>query len=121
MNEGTARREITKGGWEWVVLQQGPSSTDLNRDTVRLAAGLFAAEIEKVNARLALFSAWPREGRRQDFPRAIESCTLAATDVSGILLPVASAWLAAWSRDPTLQLYVDCLHASRKVPTSRRW
>jgi hypothetical protein len=111
-NDGPAVREIREGGWEWVVLQQGPSSTDLNRDTLRLATGLFAAEIAKVNAKVALFSAWPSRPREQDFARAIESYTLAAADVNGILLPVAAAWLETWEREPTAQLYADDLHPS---------
>jgi hypothetical protein len=113
-HEGTARREIAKGGWEWVVLQQGPSSAELNRDTLRLATGYFAGDMAKVNARPALFSAWPRADRRQDFPRAIESYALAATDVNGLLLPVAGAWLEAWARDPGAVLYSDGLHPSRE-------
>ena len=111
-NEGTAQREIAKGGWEWVVLQQGPSSVDVNRDTLRMTTKLFADEMSKVAAKPALFSAWPSEPRRQDFPRAIESYTLAAADVDGVLLPVAAAWLAAWSRDASVKLYADGLHPS---------
>lgn len=110
--DGRARREIAKGGWEWVVLQQGPSSVALNRDTLRLATSLFAGEMTRVGATPALFSAWPSRGRRQDFPAAIESYALAAADVSGIFLPVASSWLDAWDRDPALELYADNLHAN---------
>ena len=115
-NEGTtvghARSEIAKGGWKFVVLQQGPSSVEVNRDTLRLATKLFAQDMSKVGATTALLSAWPTIDRRQDFPRAIESYTLAASDVSGVLLPVAAAWLAAWTRDSTLALYSDGLHPS---------
>jgi hypothetical protein len=111
-NDGTATREIRRGGWEWVILQQGPSSVDVNRDTLRLAAQLFAGEIAQVSATPALFSAWPSESRREDFARAIESYTLAAADVSGILLPVASGWLAEWDLEPTATLYSDGLHPS---------
>jgi len=73
---------------------------------------VFAAEIAKINARPALFSAWPSEPRLQDFDRAIESYRLAAADVNGVFLPVASAWLAAWSRDSNIPLYSDGLHPS---------
>jgi len=114
-NEGTARSEISKHAFEWVVLQQGPSSVELNRDTLRLATKYFAEEMAKAgNATPALFSAWPNAERRQDFTRAIESYTLAAADVNGILLPVASGWLAAWDRVSTLQLYEDGLHPSNE-------
>ena len=110
--DGTAVREIRKGGWAWVVLQQGPSSTPINRDSLFLSTRQFAAEINAVSARPALFSAWPAESRRQDFERAIESYTLASTDVNGLLLPVAAAWLAAWRRDASVALYSDGLHPS---------
>lgn len=109
----SARADIARGGWKYVVLQQGPSSVDVNRDTLRLATKLFDADIRKAGATPALFSAWPTDARRVDFPRAIESYRLAAADVSGIFLPVAGAWLAAWERDPTIVLYDgDGLHAS---------
>jgi hypothetical protein len=111
-NEGTARSEIAKGGWEWVVLQQGPSSRAENRDSLRLLTRTFAAELAKVGAKPALFSAWPAEANRADFPRAVESYQLASSDVSGVFLPVATAWLEAWDRQPGTVLYVDGLHAS---------
>jgi hypothetical protein len=109
---GLASTMIAKGGWEWVVLQQGPSSVEVNRDTLRLATHAFAQQIEAVHATPALFSAWPSQVRRADFPRAIESYQLAASDVGGIFLPVAGAWLAAWERDETISLYSDGLHPS---------
>jgi hypothetical protein len=109
---GLAQQEIQKGGWEWVVLQQGPSSVEVNRDTLRLATKAFSDIMKPLNAKPALFSAWPTSVRIQDFPRAIESYALAAADVEGLFLPVASAWLGAWSRDPALKLYSDGLHPS---------
>ena len=111
-NYGYAKQEIAKGGWEWVVLQQGPSSVEYNRDTLRMATAAFAIEMDKVSAKPALFSAWPTIDRYQDFPRAIESYKLAASDVGGVYLPVAPAWLEAWKLDPDLQLYGDGLHPS---------
>jgi hypothetical protein len=111
-NEGTAKREIAEGGWEWVILQQGPSSVQVNRDSLRTLTQIFGAEIAKVSAKPALFSAWPSAARPQDFDRAIESYELAAADVSGILLPVAGSWKEAWESDPTLQMYADGLHPS---------
>jgi hypothetical protein len=108
-----ARSEIAKGGWKYVVLQQGPSSVEVNRDTLRLATKLFDADVRKIGGTTALFSAWPTQDRRVDFPRAIESYQIAASDVNGIFLPVAGAWVAAWNRDSTIGLYAtDGLHAS---------
>jgi len=110
--EGTAKREILEGGWEWVVLQQGPSSTQVNRDSLRTLTQMFGAEIAKVGAKPALFSAWPAAANMSTLDRAIESYTLAAQDVSGILLPVAASWKKAWEADANLQMYLDGLHPS---------
>lgn len=107
---GTARQEIGKRNWEWVVLQQGPSSTEINRDSLRMVTGMFAELMD--GGTPILFSAWPSSQRFQDFPRAIESYRLAAADVGGVLAPVAAAWLLALNRDPGLQLYADGLHPS---------
>lgn len=108
--EGTARREIAKGGWEWVILQQGPSSVGTNRDSLRIWSKLFADFMTEGTP--ALFSAWPSSSRRGDFANAIESYRLAAVAVDGLFLPVASAWLAAWRFDANMQLYQDGLHPS---------
>jgi hypothetical protein len=110
---GIVQRELSRHDFRWVVLQQGPSSVQINRDSLRLLTGLFADEMARVgNATPALFSAWPSASRRQDFARAIESYTLAAADVGGVLLPVAASWLEAWDRQSTLQMYDDNLHPS---------
>lgn len=110
-NGGGARASIESGSWDFVVLQQGPSAAELNRDTLRLATQLFAPSITFSGAKAVLFSVWPTSDRRQDFERSSESYRLAAQDVGGIYAPVSQAWLKAWEKDPTLPLYSsDGLH-----------
>lgn len=110
---GSARRVIEDGHYDVVVMQQGPSSVEVNRDTLRLAVGLFAPVIRSAGGVPALFSVWPTSDRQVDFDRATESYQLAAHDVSGMLVPGGEVWRAAWRRDPSLQLYSpDGLHPS---------
>ncbi|HET9425476.1 MAG TPA: SGNH/GDSL hydrolase family protein [Gemmatimonadaceae bacterium] len=109
---GDARAAIDSRKWDYVVLQQGPSSTTINRDSLRLVARLYEPSITAAGAKAVLFSAWPSAGRRQDFPRAAESYRLAAADVNGLYAPVADAWVELWNRDATLDLYSDGLHAN---------
>lgn len=109
---GSAIPAIRQGQWEWVVLQQGPSSVPANREALRNSVESFAGEISSIGAAPALFSAWPSETRLQDFPAAIESYRLAAEDVNGLFLPVATAWLEAWDLEPSVDLYADGLHPS---------
>jgi len=110
---GQAQLIIASRPWDFVVLQQGPTSVEINRDTLRLATKLFAPSITKAGAKAVLFSAWPTIDRRQDFARAIESARLAAGDVGGLMAPVAAAWLTILTDNPTIQLYdPDGLHPS---------
>jgi hypothetical protein len=111
--EGTAAREIAAGGWEYVVLQQGPSSVEANRQNLITYTRLFDAQIRAHGARTALYMVWPELVNFSTFQRTVESYTLAAQAVNGLLLPVGDAWRTAWAKDSTLQLYgSDGLHPS---------
>jgi hypothetical protein len=112
-SDGTASRNIDHGGWDIVVLQQGPSSLPESRLLLREYTARFAQKIKAIGARPALYSVWPSRARPGDFDRAIESYALAASDVGGMYFPVAAAWRAAWRRDSTIALYdLDGLHPS---------
>ena len=82
--QGDAQKAITGGHWDFVVLQQGPSSTSVNRDSLRTLTRMFAPLIAGAGGTPVLFSAWPTYDRRVDFERAAESYRLAAEDVSGL-------------------------------------
>jgi hypothetical protein len=110
---GQAVRQIEAGGWHFVVLQQGPSSVEANRQNLIEYAQRFAGKIRQAGGRPALYMVWPSAGRRGDFERASESYRLAAEATDGLLFAVGDAWRAAWNRDPQLALYApDGLHPS---------
>jgi hypothetical protein len=112
--DGRAVREIRAGGWDVVVLQQGPSSLPESRVILRDYAAKFAAVIREAGARPALYMVWPSLPRQGDFPRVIESYALAAADVDAVLLPAGSAWRAAWTQAPDAPLYApDRFHPSK--------
>jgi hypothetical protein len=102
---GEASRAIAGGRWDFVVLQQGPSSLPESRQQLRASVAAFADEIRRAGARPALYMVWPSADRAGDFERSSESYALAAADVDGVLLPAGDAWRAAWRRDPALALY----------------
>lgn len=110
--QGDAPKAIQGSRWNYVVLQQGPSSTTINRDSLRTLTKMFAPLIVEAGGKPVLFSAWSAIDRRQDFPRAAESYRLAAEDVGGLYAPIANAWVDAWAREPGLNLYQDGLHAN---------
>ena len=58
---------IQTGGWDYVVLQQGPSSLDLSRDTLVLATRLLDPYIKAPGGRSALLMVWPESARFEFF------------------------------------------------------
>jgi hypothetical protein len=110
---GEPQPVIGKGKYSVVVLQQGPSSVEVNRDTLRLAAKLFAPLIRSAGGIPAMLAVWPTSDRFADFDRATESYQIAAQDVQGMMIPSGEVWRAAWKRDPTIHFYSsDGLHPS---------
>ena len=112
-NVGFAQGLITGNKFSVVVLQQGPSSVAVNRDTLRLAAKLFAPLVRNAGGMPAMMAVWPTADRFSDFDRATESYQLAAKDVSGAMIPTGEVWRAAWKQNPSLSFYSpDGLHPS---------
>jgi len=100
-----AEEAIAKGGWDVVVLQQGPTSLAVNRDSLILWTKMFDPMIRAVGARPALYMVWPAANRPQDFDAVRTSFQMAAQAVDGIFLPAGMAWVDAWQRNATLALY----------------
>lgn len=109
--EGTARKAIAQGGWNIVVLQQGPSALPESQVLLVDYTRRFAQEIRRTGATPALYMVWPSASRRQDFKGVSESYRRAAAAVDAMVFPVGEAWLAAWRLDPKFELYSsDGLH-----------
>lgn len=108
-----AEEAIRRGGWNVVVLQQGPTSLPVNRDSLILWTKMFDPMIRAVGARPALYMVWPAADRPQDFDAVRTSFQMAAHAVDGLFLPAGQAWLDAWARNTTLPLYgADGFHPS---------
>jgi hypothetical protein len=114
-DEGGAVRAITRGGWAFVVLQQGPSALPESRVQLRASTKKFDDVIRKAGARTALYMVWPSEARARDFDAVRESYAIAAADVGGVFIPAGEAWRAAWRREPKTDLYAsDRFHPTAK-------
>jgi hypothetical protein len=113
-SDGRAAREIRKGGWDFVVLQQGASALPESRVVLREEVARFAPLIRAAGARPALYMVWPSLQRTGDFDRVCESYAIAAADVDAVLLPAGAAWRVMWARAPGARLYAaDEFHPSR--------
>jgi hypothetical protein len=104
---------IAVGGWEYVVLQQGPTPRGICRDSLILWTKLFDPLIRAVGAKPALFMTWPAIDQLGIFDDVRTSFQMAAAAVNGVFMPAGEAWRAALRVDPTLGVYgPDGFHPS---------
>ncbi|MEI9909357.1 MAG: SGNH/GDSL hydrolase family protein [Bacteroidota bacterium] len=104
-NDGKAKAEIDKGGYDYVVAQQGPSALAESQSLLLEYAKKFADVCKKNKSKLALFMVWPSKARSVDHDNVIISYTNAADKTSSILCPAGLAWKYAWQLQPELPLY----------------
>lgn len=111
--EGTARAALADGGWDVIIMQQGPSSLPANQENLRVWTQTWAEAARATETTPALYMVWPSEARTADFPGVVQSYTNAASTAEADLYPVGSAWLLAWEREPETPLYgPDRFHPS---------
>jgi hypothetical protein len=104
---------VRRGRWDYVILQQGPTSQQLFRDTLIIATKLLDPDVRAGGGRTAQLMAWPAEADGSLFDGVLQSCVEAARAVDGVCFPAGEAWRAAWAVDPTLPLYgPDGFHPS---------
>lgn len=105
--------QVIRGKWDFVILQQGPSSLPESRDILIDGTERFDSYIRSVGAHTALYMVWPDKSRFAFFEDVRVSYKLAADTVGGLFMPAGESWLTAWNADPTLALYgPDNFHPS---------
>jgi hypothetical protein len=112
-NNGEARRALASGGWDVVVMQQGPSALPESQADLRLWASRFAEEARAHGTRPALLTVWPEGWRAAALPEVIKSYSRAAAAARAELLPAGVAWQLAWRCNGRAPLYgPDDFHPS---------
>ncbi len=112
-DDGAAQAALAEGGWDVVILQQGPSALPASQRELRASTVRFADVIRRSGARPALYMVWPERERLYALPDVGLAYAAAAQAGDGLLLPVGDAWQIAWQRDPCLPLYSpDGFHPS---------
>jgi hypothetical protein len=108
---GVARRLLAGARWDFVVLQQGPSSRLDSQVNLRAYAIQWANEARRHGAMPALYMVWPFQGQANGFELVSRSYRLAATASNSRILPAGEAWQEAIRRDAGASLYLaDRLH-----------
>jgi hypothetical protein len=108
-----SRAALDEGGWDVVILQQGPSSLPESRENLVTWAAVWADAIRAGGATPALYMVWPERARLDVLDDVILSYRTAATEADADLYPAGEAWRTAWEAAPDLPLYSsDDLHPS---------
>ena len=114
-NDGHCRRLLDGQQWDFVVLQQGPSSRDDSRANLKEWSARWADAIRARGARPALYMVWAQQGQKDGFTRVGDSYRMAADASRSILVPAGEAWRAAIDMDRPLPLYLeDGLHPTEE-------
>jgi hypothetical protein len=106
-NAGTAQKTLVTSTWDYVVLQEQSTLPVKNPQRYHENVRLFAAEIAKHGAKIALYLTWSRQQAPQtqaQITRAVEDI---AAKIGARVVPVGPAWHAAVREDPSLVLYED--------------
>jgi hypothetical protein len=96
---------LQQGDWDYVVLQQGPTTTQIGRDTLILAVRQLDPMIRRAGGRPALLMIWPPAGNPDAFDAVRQSYQQAADAVGGLFLPGGEAWRTVLVANPELPLY----------------
>jgi hypothetical protein len=113
LNRGAAQQVLTGEKWDFVVLQQGPSSLPASREELKQSAGEWGRLIRAHGAKPAFFMVWPVKGQPNGFELVARSYREGAASAEGVVFAAGEAWQAALADDPTLPLYEsDGSHAT---------
>ena len=93
-NAGIIQGHINSGFYDYVIIQQGPSSQPYGRATLIGYGELMKELCDGVGAELAYFMVWPSLEYYYTFPGVILNYTDAAEMNNAILCPVGSHWKA---------------------------
>ena len=104
-NRGDALAAIRQGGWDLVVLQQGPSALPESRANLIDWTSRFAGEIRKVGARPAVYMVWPGLARQAAWDSVTDSYAAAAAAAQALLFPAGEALRSAFAADPSMPLF----------------
>jgi hypothetical protein len=104
-DDGLAQKEIKSGMYDFVVVQQGPSSQAEGREYLLNYGLMIDSLCDQYNATLVSYMVWPQKIRSMDFSGVFDSYKLLADSTHGIFAPAGKAWLKVWDNYPQFMLY----------------
>ena len=114
-NEGKVQKLINSKKYDFVIIQQGPSSQEEGRRMLLEDGKNFASLCKSNGAKLCYFMVWPSVSRNYTMDEVIKNHRDAATTNNAILLPVGEVWKAHMDSTGRFDYYGhDGFHPSLK-------
>lgn len=104
------RERMVKNKWDYIILQQGPSSQAASQQEFRRDMETIKPWLKQSGARPALFMVWPDSKRVRFFPQVRQAYAYAARQVDGLFLPAGLALQYVLEKEPRVSLFSDGLH-----------
>ncbi len=114
-NDGEVQKLITSKKYDFVIIQQGPSSQNNGRKMLIEYGEKYSALCKLNDTKLCYFMVWPSLNNYHTFDDVIKNYKDAASINNSILLPVGEVWKAYFDRTNDFQYYSsDGFHPSLK-------
>lgn len=106
------RTKIIQGKWNYVILQQGPTSLAESQRELMKDMATAKPWLKQSGAKAALFMVWPDTTRKRFFPQVRQAYANAAKSVDGLFLPAGLALQEVMNKEPGMTLFTDGFHPS---------
>lgn len=114
LTEGKVQQKIISGGYDYVIVQQGPSSQEEGRKMLIEDGKRLAILCQNYNAKLGYYMVWPSKRYYFTFDKVIANHKEAAKKNNAMLFPVGSYWKQYEQSNSKTQLYgTDNFHPSK--------
>lgn len=114
-HEGKFQRELASRQYDFVVVQQGPSSQKEGRAMLLDYGIKMKAECEKYNSKLAFYMVWPAFANLNSFDGVIKNYRDAASTTNSLLCPVGEIWKKKFDATKNYSYYgPDKFHPSKE-------
>lgn len=104
------RDRIIGGKWNYIILQQGPSSLATSQAEFLKDMETAKPWLKQSGAKPALFMVWPDTTRQRFFPQVRQAYVNAAKSVDGVFIPAGLALQQVLDKEPAMTLFTDGLH-----------
>lgn len=114
-NDGQVQKEISENHYDFVIIQQGPSSQTVGREILIEYGGKYSVLCKNNHAKLCYFMVWPSLANYDTFDGVIKNYGEASQFNDAILFPVGKVWKAHFDSTGNFDYYAtDGFHPSKK-------